>query len=77
MLRICKKPNKYLNNFNNTIKLIKICEKFGLEKIIFSSTAAVYGNSRTGTCSERSKLNPLSMYIFQSLNVKIFKKKKI
>ncbi len=71
------KPNKYLNNnFKNTIKLIKICEKFGLKKIIFSSTAAVYGNSITGTCSERSKLNPLSMYALSKLKCENFLKKK-
>ncbi len=72
-----KKPKKYLNNnFKNTIKLIKICEKFGLRKIIFSSTAAVYGNSRTGICSESSKLNPLSMYASSKLQCENFLRKK-
>ena len=44
-----KKPNKYLNNnFNNSIKLFNVCKKHSLNKIIFSSTAAVYGNSKSG-----------------------------
>lgn len=33
----------YLNNTVNTIKLLNLVDKLGIEKFIFSSTAAVYG----------------------------------
>lgn len=33
----------YMNNTVNTINLIRLCDEYGVHKIIFSSTAAVYG----------------------------------
>ena len=71
-----KKPKKYLNNnFNNSIKLFNVCKKYSLNKIIFSSTAAVYGNSKSGYCSEKSKLKPMSMYAKSKLKFENFLKK--
>ncbi len=71
-----EKPKKYLqNNFKNTIKLLKICRDFNLKNIIFSSTAAVYGNSKTGYCTEKSELKPLSMYAKSKLKVENFLRK--
>ena len=41
------KPNKYLdNNTTKAVKLFKLCKKNNLVKIVFSSTAAVYGFSK-------------------------------
>ena len=58
-----RKPKKYYeNNFKNTKTLLNICSKYNLNKIIFSSTAAVYGNSRTGIVNERTPTNPKSPY---------------
>lgn len=58
-----KKPKKYYdNNFKNTKILLEICSKYNLNKIIFSSTAAVYGNSITGIVSENTPVNPKSPY---------------
>ena len=40
-----KKPKKYIyNNYNKTKTFINFCLKYNLNKIIFSSTASVYGN---------------------------------
>ena len=40
-------PDKYFeNNTNNAIKLFETCYKHNLKNIIFSSTAAAYGNSK-------------------------------
>ena len=69
-------PKKYYNNnYKNTISLINTCSSFGLNNVIFSSTAAVYGNSKTGYCSENSQLKPLSMYASSKLKVENFLKK--
>lgn len=50
------------NNYENTVKLINLCMKYNLKNIIFSSTAAVYGNNKIGIVSEKSKTKPLSPY---------------
>ena len=72
-----KKPDKYLkNNFYNSVKLLNLCSEFGLNKIIFSSTAAIYGNSKSGYCSENSTVKPLSMYAKSKLKVENFLKEK-
>ena len=57
-------PEKYFkNNTENTKKLFETCIKNGLSKIIFSSTAAVYGNSKqTNFISENSEIKPLNPY---------------
>ena len=49
--------------------------KYSLNKIIFPSTAAVYGNSKSGYCSEKSKLKPMSMYAKSKLKFENFLKK--
>jgi len=58
------KPEKYFkNNTENAIKLFKICEENGLKNIIFSSTAAAYGNpTNNKPITEESLLKPLNPY---------------
>jgi len=57
-------PEKYFkNNTNNAIKLFETCYKFGLKDIIFSSTAAVYGNPiNNNSIKENEVLKPLNPY---------------
>ena len=57
-------PDKYYtNNTKNSEQLFNICIKNNLSNIIFSSTAAVYGNvSQTDLISETAKLKPLNPY---------------
>ena len=58
-----KKPEKYLNyNFNKSKIFFKTCYNNGVKKIIFSSTASVYGNSRSPKVSEKDKLKPINPY---------------
>ena len=59
-----KQPEKYFeNNTNNSIKLFNICEKNGLNKIVFSSTAAAYGLvSENKLIDEYTNLNPQNPY---------------
>jgi UDP-glucose 4-epimerase len=63
-------PNKYfLNNTDNAIKLFETCYKNGLKNIIFSSTAAAYGNPiNNNSIKEDEILNPLNPYGQSKIN---------
>ena len=57
-------PDKYFkNNTDNAIKLFETCYKHDLKNIIFSSTAATYGNPENNeSITEDEILNPLNPY---------------
>lgn len=56
-------PLKYYgNNTCNTLNLLKACVKFGVERFIFSSTAAVYGMPEGGIAAEESPTVPINPY---------------
>lgn len=58
-----KKPLKYyLNNTANTAKLVDIALKTGVKYFIFSSTAATYGEPKSGVVDENSPQNPINPY---------------
>tara|TARA_Y100000590_G_scaffold469930_1_gene660769 strand:- start:4601 stop:5590 length:990 start_codon:yes stop_codon:yes gene_type:complete len=58
-----KYPKKYfINNTNNALIFFKTCIKNGIKNIIFSSTAAVYGNPKKTLINENSSLIPLNPY---------------
>ncbi len=58
-----KKPLEYYkNNTANTLTLLEYAKKFDLKNIIFSSTAAVYGNTNEKFVNEEAPLNPESPY---------------
>ncbi len=53
----------FINNTKNSEILFDTCFKNGLINVIFSSTAAVYGNPiLNGLIDENTKLNPLNPY---------------
>jgi UDP-glucose 4-epimerase len=52
----------YSNNTANTIRLIDTCVRHSVDKIIFSSTAAVYGNLPSGFASETDNPSPINPY---------------
>ncbi len=58
------KPEKYFeNNTNNAITLFETCLENNLNNIIFSSTAAIYGNPKSNKpISETALLQPLNPY---------------
>tara|TARA_Y100001970_G_scaffold211945_1_gene258732 strand:+ start:2877 stop:3848 length:972 start_codon:yes stop_codon:yes gene_type:complete len=59
-----KNPKKYfINNTDNAKVLFDICTKHNLQNIIFSSTAAAYGNpEQKDLIKENSILKPLNPY---------------
>ncbi|WP_236026832.1 UDP-glucose 4-epimerase GalE [Geomonas diazotrophica] len=56
-------PLKYYgNNTRNTLNLLQACVEHGVERFIFSSTAAVYGMPEEGCASEESRTAPINPY---------------
>jgi len=56
-------PSKYYhNNLCNTLNLINTALKFNVKKIIFSSSAAVYGEPQYTPIDIQHPLNPLNPY---------------
>ena len=64
-----KEPQRY-NEYNYTKAKVFLdnCIKNNLKKIIFSSTASVYGNPKSLKVSESDQLNPLNPYAETKLN---------
>lgn len=53
----------YKNNTENSLNLIKLCHENKVNKFVFSSTAALYGDSaKDGLCTENSPLIPINPY---------------
>ena len=69
-----KYPEKYFeNNTNNATKLFNICKNNGLNKIVFSSTAAAYGSvSENKLIDENTNLNPQNPYAESKIKTEKF-----
>ena len=68
-----KKPNKYIiNNYKKSKIFLNLCFKNNLKKIIFSSSASVYGNPQKKKVSENHQLKPLNTYALTKLNIEKF-----
>jgi len=52
----------YGNNTRNTLNLLAACTRHGVERFIFSSTAAVYGLPESGAAAEESPTVPINPY---------------
>lgn len=58
-----KNPTKYFkNNYKNTLNLLKVMREFNVNNLIFSSTAAVYGNPTKVPIKETHELKPINPY---------------
>lgn len=56
-------PLKYYeNNVSSTLSLLKIMYNNGINKLIFSSTAAVYGKPNVDSIDESTPINPINPY---------------
>lgn len=64
------KPEKYWqNNVIGSLKLLEAMRTLGIKKLIFSSTAAVYGNPETVPITEEAAKNPTNPYGMTKLAV--------
>lgn len=52
----------YFNNTVNALHLLRLCTDLGIRKMIFSSTAAVYGNPTSIPVTEEALLLPINPY---------------
>jgi UDP-glucose 4-epimerase len=58
-----KKPLEYYNNnLNSTINLCKLMKKYGVKKLIFSSSATVYAAENTMPLTENASLGAANPY---------------
>lgn len=56
-------PLKYYgNNTCSTRALLEVCQDKGVKHVIFSSTAATYGEPESGVCGEASPVAPINPY---------------
>ena len=68
-----KFPKKYDDyNFKKAKTFIQTCFENNLKKIIFSSTASVYGNPKGKKVSENDKLQPMNPYAKSKLKLEKF-----
>jgi UDP-glucose 4-epimerase len=52
----------YYNNLSGTVSLVQTMMKFGVKRLVFSSTAAVYGNPSSVPILETAELKPVNPY---------------
>ena len=52
----------YANNTRNTLNLLRCCSAMGVNQIIFSSTAAVYGEPKENPVREMAETLPINPY---------------
>lgn len=52
----------YANNTTNVINVLQCCKKFGVDRFVFSSTAAVYGEVKESPVEESSPTLPINPY---------------
>jgi UDP-glucose 4-epimerase len=65
-----EKPEKYsLNNINGTIHILNAMIESGVKYLVFSSSAAVYGQPQYLPLDEKHPLNPESYYGFTKLEI--------
>ncbi len=59
----CKLPLKYYeNNISGTVSLLQIMEKYNVKKVIFSSSATVYGDPERLPLDENCRLSTTNPY---------------
>ncbi len=59
--------SKYSDNITGLINLLDCMVEFGVKKIVFSSSAAVYGNPEYVPIDEKHSLKPINYYGFTKL----------
>ena len=66
-------PEKYMdNNFEKSKIFLNTCFDNDIKKVIFSSTAAVYGNTKKNKVTETDEINPLNPYAKSKIKLENF-----
>jgi UDP-glucose 4-epimerase len=52
----------YTNNTRNTLNVLRCCSAFGVNQVVFSSTAAVYGEPQENPVTELAPTQPINPY---------------
>jgi nucleoside-diphosphate-sugar epimerase len=56
-------PEETVNlNYTATKILVETCNLYSVRRLVFASSCSVYGASKVGLLTERSRLNPVSLY---------------
>jgi UDP-glucose 4-epimerase len=55
------------NNCSSMLRVIELCEELNIPRLVFASSAAVYGDQHTMPISEKESKSPLSPYGLQKL----------
>ena len=67
------KPEKYsLNNISGTVNILNAASEGGIKNIVFSSSAAVYGEPRYLPIDEQHPKDPTNYYGFTKLEIERF-----
>jgi UDP-glucose 4-epimerase len=67
------KPEKYsLNNISGTVNILNAASEGGIKNIVFSSSAAVYGEPQYLPIDEKHPKNPTNYYGFTKLEIERF-----
>ena len=67
------KPEKYsLNNINGTINILNALAETGIKNLVFSSSAAIFGQPQYLPVDEKHPVNPESYYGFTKLEIERF-----
>ena len=59
---LTKPLDYYYNNTCNVVNVLQCCQKFGVDRFVFSSTAAVYGEIQDYPVREISPTQPINPY---------------
>lgn len=60
-------PTKYTANIRGLLNILQCMSEYKIQKIIFSSTAAVYGEPTDAILTEESELKPINYYGYTKL----------
>jgi UDP-glucose 4-epimerase len=67
------RPEKYsVNNINGTVNILNAASEAGIQNIVFSSSAAVYGEPEYLPIDEKHPTNPENYYGFTKLEIERF-----
>lgn len=70
-----KKPVKdCTTNILGTVNLLENCRQYGVKKVVYASSAAVYGNPSGVYISENDPVSPLSFYGVSKLTPEVYLK---